>query len=275
MNEIMIELISEYDTAFEEAFWEMANGMTPEQFEKLGSEVCGDKIREQLKNWFDAPNEIAEGQTPLAFVGALSEADTLEFLTLIFEKSSEVIEFYAPALRSKEDFLFTKLQEAFKSVDATSLEGLFFELSVLFSLYKDEKALNLFISFIMNASKEHEDLVDFVQGLFVNFGEMATDKLLRLVSIDSTYCGRIENIYSAISNSSAKCDKAFQALGRFFQNAPVKSFAAFCLGVYGDERAVPVLMRWIEYAQENPQEVSKVELGDVLAAIKQLVPKKG
>ena len=261
----MNALINEYETLFEDAFWGIANDTLAEQFEKIDPDECSQKIQKDLEEWFVTPNALSSGNTPLEFVASLDDEATLLFLELIFEYSSEVIPFYASALEPKKEFLFETLKKMFSEECS---DGVFFELCMLFSIYKDARALDLYIDFITTASDEQVDLVDFLQGLLVNFGETATARFLNIVKDSRQFEGRIENIYSAISHSGAKNDEAFEALKRLFDNAPKKSYAAICLGVYGDVRAVKILADWLEQLPQDSYD--REEVGDVLSALKNL-----
>jgi len=275
MEEKFVALMMEYEAMFEATFWEIANDSLAEQFEKMNPDDCTAQIHAQIEAWFATPNEISDGLTPVAFVAALNEPDTLAFIDLIYENSSEVIHYYAEAFRAKKDFLYGQLVAVFDRKTGALIQeeddycdGLFFELSTLFSIYQDPNALDLFLAFIMKAPEGQEDLVDFVQGLLGRFGASATQRFLDEVAQAQRFAGRIENIYSAISQSGSKNDASFEALKRLFENAHKKSFAAICFSVYGDPRAVPVLVEWVEHVPAEGYD--KTEVGDVLAALKKL-----
>jgi len=279
INEKMVELILEYERLYNDEFWEMAKNFPPKDFEKLGPDLCGERIRKILAPWFTASNDIIGGWTPVEFVGTLSGKDTVDFLELIYEHSSDVIENYAEALKSRKEILFVNLTLAYEKLikfPEAKPDGLFFELGMLFSLYQDKRALDIFIDFVLNAPPEHDDLVDFVHGLILDFGDISTDKLLYNIAeiADSkVYEGRVENLYSVLSQVGNESDQVFETLIRFFKNAPNKTFAAFCLETYGDERAIPVMHAWIEKNAAKKAKKDKpvaAEYIDVLSAMKKL-----
>lgn len=103
----------------------------------------------------------------------------------------------------------------------------------------------------------------------LNIGKPAIDSIIKEIESRDANSPQIEYLLMALADSASKSrsDAAYRCLKNSFLNMSNKSVGAYCLGNYGDGRAVPALRG---YLAKNRNDVNKDTFYDITSAIRRL-----
>ena len=103
----------------------------------------------------------------------------------------------------------------------------------------------------------------------LSIGKPAIDSIIKAIESRDADSPQIEYLLSSLADTACKSpsDAVYRCLKNSFLNMSNKSVGAFCLGNYGDGRAIPALRG---YLVKNRDSVDKETFFDIISAINRL-----
>ncbi|MDP2891960.1 MAG: hypothetical protein Q8O09_02345 [Bacillota bacterium] len=211
----------------------------------------GDTIPELYMEWLDSPKDFLEGKSPNAYFGKLGSRSLFSLFEAYIKEGTPLPEPLLNAIVEKgkeaEDYLigtFKTAAQIYPSVEKAS-EARIFALEILTEMQSSaHKQICLDIIAGMTHSEDAE-AQKAAEALLITGEQEAKEPLLHLLdSTDNIHC--IRCCMDILSDFT--CDE--RVLARltelFKKDRGARAFYAFCLGKYGDERALPLLLSALE-----------------------------
>lgn len=238
---------------------------------------------EELRTYVDSAAE-RWGGTPLKELGCktpreyVASVETLEELLGMFREGAVICDDDLPGifldrLRSFGDEAVEALLRICK--DLSLLDG--GEESFMIPImavqvlgeWKIAGAVDVLIGMLAYKGDVCDLLFEKVESSLVSIGEPAVGGILRAIEASGPDSPAGEYLLTALADAArgSRSEEVYRCLKNSFLNMSNKSMGAFCLGNYGDGRAVPALRG---YLIKNRRDLDKNSFFDIISAIERL-----
>lgn len=258
-----------YDAYFKIAEKDILKGLSGDEDELFRY------VENETGRWGGTPLTELKGVTPVEY---LDSVNTLEELVDMFRKGAHICDGDMPGV-------FLEKLRSFGTTAIETLMGFCRESSLL-----DGEEASFMIPLmavqvlgqweIAEAAEVLTDMLDYkgdvcdllyekVRAALINIGEPAVDRIIKAIEARDVNSPQNEHLLMALADAACKShsDAAYRCLKSSFLKMQNKAIGAYCLGNYGDGRAIPALRGYLDKAGDN---VSKEEFFDTISAIQRL-----
>lgn len=258
-----------YDAYFRIAEKDILKGLHSNEKE-LGGYVLNESIR-----WAGTPLGELNGMTPAEYIGSVNELDEL---VRMFREGAVVCDADLPAifldrLRSFGSAAVEALMDLCRDIfrtdgDETSLTAPIMAVQVLGG-WKAPEAVGVLIGMLDYEGGASDLVHEKVRAALISVGGPAVESMLAAIESKDPDSPQAEDLVMALSDAArgSGSEAVYRCLKSAFLNMDNKAIGAYCLGNYGDGRAIPALRG---YLIKNSGNISRETYLDIISAIKRL-----
>lgn len=258
-----------YDAYFRIAEKDILKGLSSKEGELDGY------LRNETLRWAGTSLSELDGMTPGEYVDSVDEP---EELVTMFREGAILCDADLPGIfldrlhsfgsTAVEALLGLCRDVPLSGADEESLMAPLMAVQVLGG-WKAPEAVGVLIGMLDYRGEASDLLYEKVRAALISIGKPAVESMLAAMESQDPDSPQAENLVMALSDAARGSgpEAVYRRLKSAFLNMSNKAVGAYCLGNYGDGRAIPALRG---YLLKNRGNISKETYFDVLSAIKRL-----